>query len=100
MPLTGEIVLAVGVQHREGGGQRLVGLVVIDDDDLGTGCVGGRYRSLSRGAAIDCEDEARAVLGEAGERRRRRPIAFGEPVGDVGRSILPMGPQEALDQGD
>ena len=35
MPLAGEVVLPVGIEHREGRGQLLVGLVMVDDDDFG-----------------------------------------------------------------
>ena len=73
MPLAREIVLPVGVDHRERGRQRLVGLVVVDDDDLGAGRVGGGDGGLGRGAAIDGEDETRALL----RRVRQAPLAIG-----------------------
>ena len=57
MPLTGEIVLAVGIDHRERRRQRLVGLVVVDDDDFRAGSVGRGDGGLRGGAAIDGEDE-------------------------------------------
>ena len=38
------------------------------------------------------------VFRKADQRLRGRAVAFGEPVGDIGRHALPMGAQEALDQ--
>ena len=100
MPLAREIVLPIGIEHRIGRRQRVVGLVVIDDDDFGAGRIGGGDGGLRGGAAIDGEDQARAVFRKADQRLRRRAVAFGEPVGDIGRHALPMGAQEALDQRD
>ena len=39
-------------------------------------------------------------LTQPGKRLRRRAIAFGEPVGNIGGGTVPMGAQEALDQRD
>ena len=85
MPLAGEIVLPVGIEHGECRGQRLVGLVMVDDDDFRAGSVGGLDGGLGGGAAIDGEDEPGTLLGKPGKRRRRRAVAFGEAIGDIGR---------------
>ena len=99
MALTREIVLPVGIEHGIGRRQSLVGLVVVDDDDFGAGLVGGGDGGLCRGAAIDREDEPRAVFApRPASASGRRAVAFGEPVGNISRHALPMGAQEALDQ--
>ena len=99
-PWPGKVVLPVRVQHRVSRRQRVVGLVVIDDDDLRAGLVGGGDGVDRCSAAIDGEDETRAVSNQPCKRLRRRPIAFGEPVGDIGGGTVRMGAQEALDQRD
>ena len=98
MPLAGEIVLPVGIEDGEGRRKQLVGLVMVDNDHLRAARVGSLDGRAGRGAAIDGDDEGRTLLGKRGERGRRRPVAFGEAVGDVGRRRLPVGAQEALDQ--
>ncbi len=100
MSLPREIVLPVRIEHGERRRQRLVGLVMIDDDHLGAGGVGGFDGRLGRRAAIDGEDEARPFARKTGKRLGRGPVAFGEPVGNVGCRALPVGAQEALDQRD
>ena len=67
MPLPREIVLPVRVEHGVGRRQRFVGLVMVDDDDFGARVIGGGNRGPGGRAAIDGEDEARALFGEAGE---------------------------------
>src|SRR6478752_10729526 len=98
MPLTGEVVLPVGIEHREGRGQFLVGLMMVDDDDFGPTLVGCLDGGAGGSAAINGDDERRSLLRKPGEGRRRRAIAFGGTVGDVGRRYLTVGAQEALDQ--
>ena len=100
MTLAGEIVLPVGVDHRERRRQCLVGLMVIDDDDFGAGLIGGFDGGLAGGAAVDGQNESRSLGHELGERRRRRAIAFGEAVGNIGRCFASMGAQITLDQSD
>ena len=98
MPLAREIVLAVRIEHGECRRQRFVGLVMVDDDDFRAGSIGGGDGGLGGGAAIDGEDEAGALLDKIGKRLRRRAVAFGEPIGNIGRGHLSMRAQEALDQ--
>ena len=98
MSLAGEIVLPVRIDHGKRGRQRLVGLVVVDDDHLRAGRISSGDCHLGGGAAIDGENEARAGLGKAGQRVRAWAIALRQPVGDIGRGRLPMRPQEALNQ--
>ena len=64
MALAGEIVLPVGIEHGEGRRQHLVGLMMIDDDHLRAARIGGLDGRASGGAAIDGDDEGRALLGE------------------------------------
>jgi hypothetical protein len=98
MSLAREIVLTVGVEHRKGRRQLLVGRVVVDDNDLGAASVGGLDGSAGSGAAINGDDESRPLVGKPGERGWRRAVAFAEAVGDVGCRTLPVGAQEALDE--
>ena len=98
MALAREIVLTVGVQHRVGRRQRFVCLMVVDDDDLGAGGIGRGDGCVRCRPAIDGQDERGPLAREPGKRRRGRSIAFGEPVGDVGRAAERMGAQEAFDQ--
>ena len=67
MSLAGEIVLPVGVEHREGRRQLLVGLVMVDDNDIGAASVGGLDGRAGGGAAIDGDDERRPLLGKPGQ---------------------------------
>ena len=98
MPLAGEIVLPVRIEHGECRRQRLVGLVMVDDDDFGAGSVGGVDGGLGGGAAIDGEDEAGAVLDKIGKRLGARAVAFGQAIGNIGRGRLSVRAQETLDQ--
>ena len=81
MALVGEVVMAVRVQHGERVRESLVGLVMIDDDHLGARRVGGLDRRAGRRAAIEGEDQVRALL----RRARAAPPALG-PYPSVSRS--------------
>ena len=98
MPLAGEIVLAVRIEHGECRGQRFVGLVMVDDDDFRAGSIGRGDGGLGGGAAIHREDETGAVLDKIGKRIGARAVAFGQAIGNIGRGRLSMRAQETLDQ--
>ena len=100
MSLAREIVLPVRVDDGKSGRQRLVGLMMIDDDHFGAGGVGGGDGGLRGRPAIDGEDETRPSFGKPGKGLGRGSITFGQPVGNIGHGALPVGAQEALDQRD
>ena len=100
MALAGEIILAVRIDHREGWRERLVGLVVINHDNLHPGVIGGNDCRFGGGAAIDREDEACPLLRQPGARQRCRSVALCKSVRDVSGACLAVRPQEPLDQGN
>ncbi len=67
VPLAGEIVLPVRVDHGEGRRQGLVGLVMVDDDHLCAGFIGGGDGGCGGGAAVHGEDQHGAFLRKPGK---------------------------------
>ena len=92
------VVLAVGIDHGAGARQLLVGLVVIDDDDVAAELAGARQRLAAGGAAVDGDDELGAVLDEPFDGRRVRAVAFEQAVGDVDARLQPVMREEAAHQ--
>ena len=74
--------------------------MVVDDDHFRAGGVGRGDGGLCGGAAVDGEDEARAIFDKAGKRLGARAVAFRQPIGNIGRGRLPMRAKKALDQSD
>jgi hypothetical protein len=77
------VVLAVGVDHRVRVRQLLVGLVMVDDDDVAAELAGTRQGLAARRTAVDGDDEARAFPDQAFDGTGIRPVPFEQPVGDV-----------------
>ena len=96
--MPGELVLAVGIDHGDGGRQRLSGLVMVRDDHFEPGLGGGLQRPDSRRAAIDRDDEARALCLQLQERRRIRAITFFLAVRDIGEKLATDSLKEARQQ--
>ncbi len=83
MAEAGEIVAPVRIDDRDRGRQRLVGLMVINDDDIEP----ERFRLGERfdagGAAIDADEKRCAACGERAHRFDIRAIALEQPVRNV-----------------
>ena len=93
------VVLAVGIDDGAGARQLLVGLVVIDDDDVAAELAGPRQRLAAGGAAVDGDDELRAVLDQPFDGRWVRAVAFEQAVGNVDARLQPVVREEAAHQG-
>ena len=78
-----QVVLAVGIDDGGDVGQALVGLVVVDDDDVGAERRGDGERLEAGGAAVDRDDQLGAVLGERLDGVAAGAVALGHAVGDV-----------------
>ena len=83
MPEARHVVLAVRIDHGDGARQLLVGLVVVDDDDIAAELAGARQRLAARRAAVDGDDKLRALFDEPFDGGGVRPIALEQAVGDV-----------------
>ena len=82
-PKPGQIVAAVRIDDGDGRRQCLVGLVVIDDDDVDAERFGLRKRLDAGGAAIDADQKRRAALGERAHGLDVRAVALEQAVGNV-----------------
>ena len=100
VPLSGKIVEAVRVHEGGRVRQRLIRLVMVDDEHVGAGVAARSNRFRRRRSAIDREDEARARLREIGQDRLARSVALGEPVWDIRRYALAVRAHVALHEGD
>ena len=77
------LVDPVGVDHGQGGGERLLASMMVDHDHLEPQ-LGGLAQRLERGGAgVQRDDQAAATLGELGQDARIRPVAVAHPVGDL-----------------
>ena len=79
------LIEPVRVDLREYRRKTRLGHVMIDNDDVETGLGRGGKRFMRGGAAIDGDDDGRAVGFEAQQCRRVRAIPFAHPVGDIKR---------------
>ena len=98
MAEAGEVVAPVRIDDRQGRRQLFVGLMVIDDDDIHAELVRFRQRRDAGGAAIDRDEERRALL-------RQRPhgfdvgaVAFEQPVRNMDQRIEAAMAQKAREQ--
>ena len=64
-------------------GQPLVGLMMIDDEDVCSERTRDGQRLEARRPAVDGDDERGAFLDKCLDGRRVRAIAFEQPVGDI-----------------
>ena len=60
----GEIIKPVGIDDRHCGRQPLVGLMVIDDDDVEAELLCLRQRLDAGGAAVDGDEQVCAAIGQ------------------------------------
>ena len=83
------------VQHREGLGHRL-GHGVVIDDDAGRGPAGwrGRFVSMRGDAAVERDEQARAIAADALDGLGVEAVALAEPVGNVRGDVAADGAQE------
>ncbi len=79
----GKIVLAVGIDDGERVGQVFRRLMVIEDDDVEAEPPRLGDRLVAHRAAIDGDDEARALGGEGRHRLAVRAIALGDAIGNM-----------------
>ena len=91
-----QVVLPVGVDDGGDSGEALIGLVVVDDDDVGAVRAGGRQRLDAGGAAVDRDDQPGALLGERRDGLAARAITLGHAVGDVDARADAVRGQKAL----
>ena len=77
------LVDPVGVDHRQGRRQRLLGGVMVDDDHLQPE-LGGLAQRLERGGAgVERDHQPAAAAGELGQDARVGAVAVAHPVGDL-----------------
>ena len=83
MAEAGEIVRPVRVHQRIDLGQFVAGLVMVDDDDRHAELARLRQRLEAGGAAIDGDEQRRALGGKPPHRLDVGPVAFEDAVGNV-----------------
>src|SRR5208283_4440370 len=89
MAETGKIVLSVGIDERERPRQALRGLMMIEHDHVEAEPAGELKRLVADRAAIDGDDERRAVRRKARDRLAVRAITLSDAVGDVYERFTP-----------
>ena len=82
-PSLREIVEPVRIDHGERRGKLLVGLMMIDHDDVEAELARLRQRLMAGGAAIDRDEERRALRRERADRFHIRAIAFEQAIRDM-----------------
>ena len=98
MTEAGKIVAPVRIDDGDRRRQRLVGLVVIDDDDIDAELARFRQRLDAGGAAIDRHQERGAARGERAHRLDIRAVAFEQTVGNVDQRLEAGVAQKAREQ--
>ena len=98
MAEAGQIVAPVGIDDGHGRRQHLVGLMVIDDDDVDAERARLCQWFDAGGAAIDRHQERRAARGQRAHRLDIRAITFEQAVGDVDQRVDAGLAQEARQQ--
>ena len=78
-----QVIEPVGIDHGERGRKHFVGLMVVDHDDVEAELARFCERLVAGGAAIDSDEQARALRGERADRLRVRSVAFEQAVGNV-----------------
>ena len=91
---SGEIVAPVRIDDCRRRRQRLVGLMMIDDDDVHAERICFAQRLDAGGAAIDGHQQRRAAGGERPHRLDIRAVAFEQAVGNVNNRLDATKPQE------
>ena len=98
MAEAGEVVAPVRIDDRQGRRQLFVGLMVIDDDDIHAELVRFRKRRDAGGAAIDRDQERRALLGQRAYGFDVGAIAFEQTVRNMDQRIEAAMAQKAREQ--
>ena len=93
----GEVIEPVRIDHKRVR-QSLVGLMMVDDDDVETEPARLGKRFVAGGAAIDGDEQLGAALGEASDRFDVRSIAFENPIRNMDDRIEAASAQEAREQ--
>ncbi len=96
--IPGKLVLAVRIDHGDRGRQGLGGLMVVGHDHVEAGLGGGIQRRVGGRAAIDGDDEVRALGLELEKRRRVRAVAFLLAIRDIGQKPAADRLEEALQE--
>ena len=92
------VIGTVGVDHRIGLGQPVVGQVVVDDQHIRTPRPGMRDWQRAGGAAIERHDQRRAALHQLVDGRNVGTVSLKDPVRDVDLGIEAEMPQIARHQ--
>ncbi len=92
------LVEPVGIDHRERARQRGIAQMMIDDDDIESRIAGNAERRLRGDAAIDGDDDARALLFQLQQRGRVGPITFALAIGDIDGRLAVDGLKKAPQQ--
>ncbi len=98
MPLSGKVVVAVRVHQRGNVRQRVVGLVMVENDHIDPGLPGDGQRLVAGGPAIDGHDQLGAPLDEFTDGRRVRPVPLEHAVGNVDFQRVAEGCEKPLQQ--
>ncbi len=83
MPLPRQIVFPVGIDQRDRRRQLRADLVMVDHHHIRSGILCGLKGFMAGGAAVHGDDERRSIGGQLLHRRRVRPIAFENTVGNI-----------------
>src|SRR5262249_57294330 len=94
----GEIVETVRIDDRHRGRQLLVGLMVVDDDDVKTHALGLGERLDAGGAAIDGNQQLRPTFSKRLDGGDVRPVTFEDAIGDVDERFDPGRTQKTCKQ--
>ena len=92
------IVDPVGIDHGDGVGQRDLGLVMVDHDQVEAGAPGLGQRLECRHAAVDRDHHIGPLLLELQQRRRVGAVALQPAIGDVDADIAADAAEEAQQQ--
>ena len=95
----GEIVAPVRIDDCRRRRQHLVGLMMVDDDDVHAERLRFAQRLDAGGAAIDGHQQRRAARGEVPHRLDIRAVAFEQAVGNVNDRFDAAKPQEPRQYG-
>ncbi len=94
-----EIILAVGVHNGRNVGKAHIGLMMVEDHDIGAERLRHGKGIEAGHAAVDGDDQAGAILNEPLDGRRVRAVALEDAVGDVDAGVTAVGRQKAPHQG-
>ena len=95
---TGKIVLTVGIDERKRPRQALRGLVMVEHDHVEAEPDRELERLVADRAAIDGDDERRAVRRKTRDRFAVRAITLSDAIGDVDDRFAPAGGQIFAEQ--